>query len=135
MRNTKHLHFRSGHSPFFFDSVSPSIILASPITGEVTKKSKLIACDQYFAQESNLRNGHISTSPELASDPSSVTHFAELGQSHVLPSDMPLDDQFGTVVSKDCQSFADIQRLSQLRPSKSLFEASDTNILESPKSE
>lgn len=129
MRNTKSLHYRVGSSPFFYDPSSPKIMLASPITGELTTKSSLIACDQYFSQDSNLRSGHISTSPELSADPQSVNHFNSLSQSHVLPGDMSLDDQFGTVVSKDCQSFADIQRLQNLKPSKSLFDDSVDNTV------
>lgn len=132
MRNTKSLHYRMGSCPFFYDAISPTIKLSSPLTGQVTEKSALISCDQYFALDSNLRHGHISTSPELAAEPSSINHFSALGQSHVLPKDMSLDDQFSTVVSRDCQSLADVQRLKLLKPSKSLFEDDEISVPTEP---
>lgn len=125
MRNTKSLHFRTGHSMAFSSKCTPSVSILNPLTGEMRNIVCVISCDQYFSEEHNLRHGHISTSPELAADVNSVGHFDPSTQTHVLPKDMSLNDAFDTIISKDCQSFADLDRVKLSKPSQRLFEDVD----------
>lgn len=106
----------------FSSNCTPSVAILNPLTGETRNIVCVISCDQYFSEEHNLRHGHISTSPELAADVNSVGHFDPSSQSHVLPNDMSLSDAFDTIVSKDCQSFADLDRIKSSRPSKLMFD-------------
>lgn len=122
MRNTKSLHYRSGHSMTFSSKCTPSVSILNPLTGETRNIVCVVSCDQYFSEEHNLRYGHISTSPELAAEVNSVGHFDPSNQTHVLPKDMSLDDAFDTIVSKDCQSFADLDRIKSSKPCQLMFD-------------
>lgn len=93
-----------------------------PHSTKVEEKSFSLSVDQYFSQSHNLRNGFVSTSPELFDDPQTATHSMVLPPERSLPSDLCDDDIHNMVVSRKLQSPAELAELHRLRPNKEDFE-------------
>lgn len=103
-----------------------------PHSNDVKQKSMALSVDQYFSQPHNLRNGFISTSPELYEDPQTASHVMILPEERSLPSDLSDDEIHGMVVSRKLQSPAELFELHRLRPNKDDFVESPADVVNDP---
>lgn len=105
--------------PFLLASTVEIVVSAS--LGRSVRISENRPVDQFFSQQHNLRNGHVSTSPLLADNPAAVGHFGFSDDQKGFPSDTPAAEIHSTVISKECQSLAEVSRLKNLRPREEDF--------------
>lgn len=129
--------FKQKHAyrPKVFVSVPTyNFSIVRPFSSTTLDDSTSLSVDQFFSQSHNLRNGFISTSPELFDDPQTAAHSMQLPSERPLPSDMSVDEIHNMVVSRKIQSPAELAELSKLRPNPSDFEHEVVDVVNDPSS-
>lgn len=83
--------------------------------------SSNIPIDQFYAQEQNLINGFIDTSPDVLANPQSATHLMPTSAEKPLPADLTNEQLFDMLVPRKLQTPAEISRLARLKPNELEF--------------
>lgn len=115
------IHFKPSSfiSVGFADKVNLSDTVSYPVTN-------MLPIDQFFSQNHNLRNGCIDTSPSMLSNPQVSSHIQFMDNEESLPSDMSVDDIHNMVVSKHCQTLAEVNTLRHYRPDLEKFKSEES---------
>lgn len=110
----KHFQFHKGKSPCF-PFVSSQVRTINFGRKSVEENPNLVV-DQFFSQEHNLRDGFISTAPDMYDDPQAASHLGPDAPEQRMPQGMTDDDLHALVISKKVQTPAELAKLRKLRP-------------------
>lgn len=110
-------------------------IQTSPIS-PVVSFSQELSVDQFWSEEHNLKDGFVDTSPAKFDDSSFASHIMPVSPEKPLPSDMSVDDIHNMVVSRKCETIAELSALKKYMPNKSDYvEKVTDDIVDNPSTE